>query len=110
MYICMVEKVKTIMSVASLAKIAEVVKTIGHPQRIEIIEVLRTFPSLTVLDIQDKMRSKIEQSLLSHHLIKMKDKGILVSKKDGASVYYSLRVKDILRLLECLENCSCHFV
>ena len=103
------EKVKTVMSISSLSKIAEVVKTIGHPQRIEIIEVLRTFPSLTVQDIQDKMRTKIEQSLLSHHLIKMKDKGILVSRKEGSSVFYSLRVKDMLRLLECLENCSCHF-
>ncbi|MBP6794226.1 MAG: winged helix-turn-helix transcriptional regulator [Saprospiraceae bacterium] len=103
------EKVKTVMSPSSLSKIAEVVKTIGHPQRIEIIEVLRTFPSLTVLDIQDKMRTNIEQSLLSHHLIKMKDKGILVSRKEGSSVFYSLRVKDMLRLLECLENCSCHF-
>ncbi len=97
------------MTPTSLAKIAEVVKTIGHPQRIEIIEVLRTFPSLTVHEIQDKMRTKIEQSLLSHHLIKMKDKGILISNKEGASVYYSLRVREILRLLECLENCSCHF-
>lgn len=97
------------MSPASLAKIAEVVKTIGHPQRIEIIEVLRTFPSLTVHGIQEKMRTKIEQSLLSHHLIKMKDKGILISNKEGSSVYYSIRVSDILRLLECLENCSCHF-
>lgn len=104
------EKVKTVMSITSLSKIAEVVKTIGHPLRIEIIEVLRTFPSLTVLDIQDKMRTKIEQSLLSHHLIKMKDKGILVSRKVGASMFYSLKVKDILKLLECLENCSCHFV
>ena len=93
------EKVKTVMSPSSLSKIAEVVKTIGHPQRIEIIEVLRTFPSLTVLDIQDKMRTNIEQSLLSHHLIKMKDKGILVSRKEGSSVFYSLRVKDMLRLL-----------
>ena len=103
------EQVKTIMSISGLSKIAEVVKTIGHPQRIEIIEVLRTFPSLTVQDIQDKMRTKIEQSLLSHHLIKMKDKGILVSRKEGSSVFYSLRVKDMLRLLECLENCRCHF-
>lgn len=103
------EKVKTVMTPTSLSKIAEVVKTIGHPLRIEIIEVLRTFPSLTVLDIQEKMRTKIEQSLLSHHLIKMKDKGILISRKVGVSVYYSLRVKDMLRLLECLENCSCHF-
>ena len=103
------QKVKTVMSTSGLSKIADVVKTIGHPQRIEIIEVLRTFPSLTVQDIQDKMRTKIEQSLLSHHLIKMKDKGILVSRKEGSSVFYSLRVKDMLRLLECLENCSCHF-
>ena len=103
------EKVKTVMSTSGLSKIADVVKTIGHPQRIEIIEVLRTFPSLTVQDIQDKKRTKIEQSLLSHHHIKMKDKGILVSRKEGSSVFYSLRVKDMLRLLECLENCSCHF-
>lgn len=97
------------MSTDKLMKIAEVIKVIGHPQRIEIIEVLRTFPALTVLEIQSKMRSQIEQSLLSHHLIKMKDKGVLTSRKEGASVYYSLRVSDFIKLLECMETCSCHF-
>ncbi len=97
------------MPIEKLQKIAEVVKTIGHPLRIEIIEVLRTYPSLTVSEIQEKMRSEVEQSLLSHHLIKMKDKGVLISKKNGSQVLYALRVQDFIRLLECMESCSCHF-
>lgn len=35
-------------------------------------------------------RLQIEQSLLSNHLIKMKDKGILLRKRQGKQSLYSL--------------------
>jgi DNA-binding transcriptional ArsR family regulator len=59
---------------------------------------------LSVNDICEKLGS-IEQSLLSHHLIKMKDKGILKSKKEGQFVYYSLYLKEVSNMLDCMERC-----
>jgi DNA-binding transcriptional ArsR family regulator len=49
-----------------------------------------------------------EQSLLSHHLINMKLKGILSSQKEGQNVYYSLKEREVTKLITCVENCSCN--
>ncbi len=89
-----------------LAKIAEVLKTIGHPVRIEILSLLESNERLTVNDIQEKISSDIEQSMLSHHLIKMKDKGVLKCEKEGLYVYYSLKEPNITGLLDCMSNCK----
>ena len=64
-----------------LAKAAEILKTIAHPVRLEVLNILETYRELSVSDIQEKLSVTIEQSMLSHHLIKMKDKGILASQK-----------------------------
>lgn len=89
-----------------LAKIAEVLKTIGHPVRIEILSLLESNERMTVNDIQEKISSDIEQSMLSHHLIKMKDKGVLKCEKEGLYVYYSLKEPNITGLLDCMSNCK----
>lgn len=89
-----------------LAKIAEVLKTIGHPVRIEILSLLEVNERLTVNDIQERISTDIEQSMLSHHLIKMKDKGVLKCEKEGLYVYYSLKEPNITGLLDCMSNCK----
>lgn len=91
---------------AKLIKIAEVLKTIGHPVRIEIITLLEVNDRLTVHEIQKKISTEIEQSMLSHHLIKMKDKGVLKCEKEGLYVYYSLKDPNLSNLLDCISNCK----
>jgi ArsR family transcriptional regulator len=94
------------ISAAKLQKIAEAFKAIGHPVRIEILSVLELYERLTVHDIQEKISARVEQSMLSHHLIKMKDKGILQCEKEGHYVYYSLKDPSISNLLDCMANCK----
>jgi DNA-binding transcriptional ArsR family regulator len=94
------------ISPAKLVKIAEVLKTIGHPVRIEILSLLESHERLTVNEIQEKISTEIEQSMLSHHLIKMKDKGVLKCEKEGLYVYYSLKEPNISGLLDCMSNCK----
>lgn len=91
---------------SKLVKIAEVLKTIGHPVRIEILSLLELHERLTVNDIQEKISTEIEQSMLSHHLIKMKDKGVLKCEKEGLYVFYSLKEPNITGLLDCMSNCK----
>ncbi|HRK60158.1 MAG TPA: metalloregulator ArsR/SmtB family transcription factor, partial [Candidatus Kapabacteria bacterium] len=78
-----------------LEKAAEILKTIAHPVRLEVLNMLETYRELSVSDIQEKLSITIEQSMLSHHLIKMKDKGILTSQKNGVSVVYRLAEPNI---------------
>lgn len=90
--------------VKTLNKVADVLKTIAHPVRLSILEALEQRPSLTVSSLIE--HTGIEQSLLSHHLIKMKDKGILKSQREGKHVIYSLEDPHILKIFECMEKCS----
>ncbi|MEZ5009356.1 MAG: metalloregulator ArsR/SmtB family transcription factor [Chitinophagales bacterium] len=94
------------ISVPKIQKIAEVLKTIGHPLRLKILEILEQEEPLCVSDIKERLPITAEQSLLSHHLIKMKDKGVLNSEKRGMHVYYSIHDRQILNIFNCLENCS----
>jgi len=86
--------------------IALILKTISHPIRLKIIEALESSEKLNVQEISNYLDNKIEQSLLSHHLIKMKDKGILECSKEGQFVYYRLIFKEMTNLLNCMEKCK----
>lgn len=89
-----------------LEKAAFILKTVAHPTRLAVVDLLRLNDRLSVNQIGDTLN--VEQSLLSHHLITMKLKGILSSHKEGQSVFYSLKEKDIPKLIECIENCECN--
>lgn len=86
--------------------IANVLKVISHPIRLKIIEALENSERLNVQEIAKYLEADVEQSLLSHHLIKMKDKGVLECQKEGQFVYYKLVFKEMTQLLNCMENCS----
>jgi len=87
-------------------RIAFILKTVAHPVRLQIIRLLDQNARLSVNEICENLGT--EQSLTSHHLSNMKLKGILMSKREGKNVYYSLKQRDILQLFTCLENCSCN--
>jgi DNA-binding transcriptional ArsR family regulator len=94
------------ISAAQLLKVSEILKAIGHPVRLEIMELLEVKEPLTVTELQASLSAPIEQSMLSHHLIKMKDKGILRCEKRGLHVHYSLVDRKLLKIFDCMENCS----
>ena len=89
-----------------LERIAFILKTVAHPLRLGIIHLLEQYPRLSVSEICEKLGS--EQSLTSHHLQNMKLKGLLNSKREGRSMLYSLKERDISLIIECLENCKCN--
>ncbi|MEH0158082.1 metalloregulator ArsR/SmtB family transcription factor [Limibacter armeniacum] len=89
-----------------IEKAAFILKTIAHPMRLRIIELLDQNDKLSVGEICDALGC--EQSLTSHHLSNMKLKGILASQREGKNIYYSLKEKDVTNILVCLENCNCN--
>ena len=92
--------------VEKLERIAYILKTIAHPMRLGIVHLLEIHPQLTVTQICEMLGG--EQSLTSHHLQNMKLKGILNSERDGRTVLYSLKERDVSLIIECLENCQCN--
>lgn len=89
-----------------LERIAYILKTVAHPLRLGIIHLLEQHARLSVSAICESLGS--EQSLTSHHLQNMKLKGLLSSKREGRSIFYSLKERDISLIIECLENCQCN--
>jgi len=83
-------------------KIAFVLKTIAHPMRIGIIDLLNENEKMSVNDITSYLG--LEQSLTSHHLANLKMKGILGSKREGKNIFYFLKMKEVPELIKILEN------
>ena len=87
-------------------KAAYIHKAIAHPTRLAIIQLLEQEDGLSVNEICEALGC--EQSLISHHLINMKLRGILQSYKDGLNMYYSLKEHEVTKILVCIENCVCN--
>lgn len=87
-----------------LSKIARILKAIAHPVKLSIVELLGDGRPRCVSEIQETL--DVEQSLLSHYLIKMKDKGILVSRREGKRSFYELADRQILQIFDCMGSCS----
>ncbi|MBR9830505.1 ArsR/SmtB family transcription factor [Acidiluteibacter ferrifornacis] len=95
---------ETEISIEKMEKIADILKAIAHPVRLEILKMMNNSEALNVAQIMEL--TGLEQSLISHHLIKMKDKGVLKSVRNGRNINYSLVDPSILRLFDCIKNCN----
>lgn len=89
-----------------LEKAAFILKTIAHPTRLAIIDLLQEKKKLSVNEICERL--ECEQSLLSHHLSNMRIKGLLNSQRKGTSIYYSLKEKDLAKIVTVIEDCECN--
>ncbi|WP_439881854.1 ArsR/SmtB family transcription factor [Pontibacter sp. MBLB2868] len=86
-----------------LDRAAYVLKCVAHPVRISIIDLLEQRERLTVSELQEVL--KIEQSLLSHHLTNMRDKGVVDTQREGKKVYYFLTDTTITNIIDCINGC-----
>ena len=87
-----------------LERAAYVLKCVAHPVRISIIDLLEQRDRLTVSEIQQVLG--IEQSLLSHHLTNMRDKGVVDTQREGKRVFYFLTDNTITSIISCINGCK----
>lgn len=79
---------------------AEMLRTLGHPIRLSIVELLSSKKKQTVTELYTAL--EIEQAVASHHLRIMKNSNILTSTKSGKNAFYALAdpsIKKIFKLL-----------
>ncbi|GAB4036515.1 ArsR/SmtB family transcription factor [Spirosoma endophyticum] len=81
-------------------KAAYVLKAVAHPLRIKIIQILHDNKELNVSAIYKHLNA--EQSLISHHLINMRDKGILDIRRSGKNIYYFLVDSAVADVIDCI--------
>jgi len=94
------------LSYEKLSWVANVLKVISHPVRLEVLEILETKEPLDVSTIQGLLEMDIEQSMLSHHLNKMKANGVLCSEKKGKNNFYSIADRRVLKIFDCIDSCD----
>ncbi|HBZ66628.1 MAG TPA: transcriptional regulator [Bacteroidales bacterium] len=92
------------LDIAKLESAASKMRSIAHPMRIAIIEMLSESTKMSVTEIYERLH--IEQAAASHHLNILKSKGILASKREGKKIFYMLRNKAISQILDCLNRCN----
>lgn len=88
---------------------AEICKTLANPKRLQILNLLR-HKEMSVNELASLM--EIREANVSQHLAVMRQKGILVARREGVSIYYRItnpkviKACDIMRevLLEQLEE------
>lgn len=83
-----------------LDQVAELMKILGNPMRLKIIALLAEGGQLSVSTIQKRLEA--EQSLVSHHLLKMKDRNILARHRQSKKIYYSLNNPNLVTMLNML--------
>jgi DNA-binding transcriptional ArsR family regulator len=80
---------------------ASIFQALAHPTRIAILEALRD-GEVSARAIQDRLG--IEQANLSQHLAILRSRQIVSARKDGNQVFYSLRNKALIRVLDMMRQ------
>ncbi len=76
-------------------------KVFMHPVRYAIMLLLIKHKKMTVTDLYEKLSMK--QAPVSNQLKLMKDSKILLTKRDGKKIYYSVNEKLVKTLFECMR-------
>lgn len=80
---------------------SDIFQGLAHPTRIAIVELLREgeLPTGTLIE-----KLRIEQANVSQHLAVLRAKRIVVSRKVSNQVYYSIRDRALIEVLDILRR------
>jgi ArsR family transcriptional regulator len=80
---------------------AEIFQALAHPTRIAIVELLREgeMPAGKLIE-----RLGLEQANASQHLSVLRSKQIVVNRKEGNQVFYSLRSQLLIEVLDIMRR------
>jgi len=75
---------------------AELFRTMGHPVRIRVLELLLDRPR-PVRELRDE--TEVEPSSLSQQLALLRRAGLVESKREGSAVVYTLSAPEVAELM-----------
>jgi len=82
----------------AIKKGASIYRAIYHPLRLQIVELIHKAGEINVTPIIRKL--KLEQSLISAHLKILRDAKMLVTRREGQQIFYSVDYKQLKHLSE----------
>lgn len=87
---------------AKLENASDILKTVGHPMRIAIIELLRANRGLTVTEIHESLG--ILQAIASQHLALLKEIEVVGFRRKGRNVRYFISNKKVFKLIDLAKS------
>jgi DNA-binding transcriptional ArsR family regulator len=89
-----------LMPLQALEQAAECLKTLAHPHRLRMIQMLLR-DRYTVGELAEACG--VPSHMASEHLRLMQRCGLLRSEKDGRKVYYQIAEPHLADIMECVE-------
>lgn len=80
---------------------AEMCKVFSHPKRLELINILRD-KEMSVGDLSQRLGLSLGN--LSQHLAMMRERHVLLSRKEGNVVYYRIASPRLLEAFDLLRE------
>jgi DNA-binding transcriptional ArsR family regulator len=101
--VVMEEESGSALETAQLERAAEILKTVAHPVRLQIVDLLdrgeKTVTALCQL-------IGAQQPYVSQQLNLMKAKGVLSSRRNGTQVLYVLADPRVAKIIQCVREQS----
>lgn len=98
-------ELKQIVNTELVKKAAKIIRSINHPLRQSMINLISQSQSMNVTDLYVKLR--IEQSVASQHLKILRSSQIVKTRREGKQIYYSVnhdRITQIMNYADTLVN------
>ncbi len=98
----MTQQTAPMISEAGLQRAAECLRTLAHPSRLQIVQLLLAGPLYTVGELAELC--KLTQPVTSEHLRLLQRCGFLESRRQGRQVYYQVAEPHLSDLMACLRG------
>ena len=88
----------------NITKASKALKAMGHPLRLKILCVIGE-NELPVMDIVKQVGTT--QSNISQHIDILREKEIITSRREGSKILCKVRDKNILSLMQAMQQTFC---
>lgn len=95
-------KAKVIISDDKLQVSSEILRALAHPLRMKILEFIDQNDQINVNKIYNTL--KLEQSITSQHLRILRVAGLVVTRRDGKFIHYSLDYDKLANAVGAIDN------
>ncbi len=94
-------KAKVTINNEKLQVSSEILRALAHPLRMRILEFIDKHKTINVNKIYNTL--KLEQSITSQHLRILRLAGVVITKRDGKFIHYSIDYSKIANVLKAVD-------
>ena len=91
-------------AIGNVNRAAVLLKAISNEKRLLILAALRD-EEYCVGDLERFV--DLSQSALSQHLARLRRDGVVKTRRDAQTIYYSIKDPSIVKILDCLNDIYC---